>query len=98
MFAIISTGGKQYKVSPNDIINIEKLSCKAGEKQSVDVVAVFNDKSELISTKSTAEVEVIAEVKDNKKFTFKKERRTTHKKKTGHRQKLYQVKVLSIKH
>ena len=97
MFAVIKTGGKQYKVCQNDVIEIEKLSCKAGEKHTIDVIAIFNEKSELISTKSTAEVEVIAEIKDDKKFIFKKERRTTHKKKTGHRQKLHQVKILSIK-
>jgi large subunit ribosomal protein L21 len=96
MFAVITTGGKQYRVASGDIINVEKLSKNPGDKLAIPAIAIFNDKNELVSLSSTVEVEVLENIKDQKKIIFKKERRTTHKKRKGHRQKLDKIKILKI--
>jgi large subunit ribosomal protein L21 len=96
MFAVFVTGGKQYKGSINQEFSVEKLEFADNEKIKLPAIAVFNEKSQLVSTKSEVEVQIIRQTKDAKKIAFKKERRTTHKRKVGHRQKLTVIKVISI--
>ena len=96
MFAIVQTGGKQYKVKQDDVINIELITFE-NNLANVDAIAIFDNSGNMIGNGGKVSVSKVADIKDNKKFTFKKERRTTHKKKTGHRQKHVSVKILSIK-
>ncbi len=94
-FAIVATGGKQYKVSVGDVITVEKLELAEGQKSKLKAIAIFED-AKIISFGGSVEVEFAQHLKDKKKITFKKERRTTHKKKIGHRQKLTSVKIVDI--
>jgi|GEM_PF-3193081 len=98
MFAVVKIGGGQFKVCQNDVIDVDFMgAAEPASKHNAKAVGVFNDSSELVSTNSIVEYEVVEHTKADKKFTFKKERRTTHKKKIGNRQKLTTIKILSIK-
>ena len=100
-FAVIKTGGKQYKVSANDTIRIEKLNDKAGK--------TFEFKEVLLTTDNTTtevgspmidgayvEAELIKQARNDKVIIFKKRRRQNSRRKRGHRQHVSVVKILKI--
>ena len=80
MYAIIATGGKQYKVSEGDVIKVEKLDAEVGAKVTFDKV----------------EASVVSEGKGKKVIVYKYKRKTGYHKKNGHRQLFTQVKIDSI--
>ncbi len=99
MYAIIATGGKQYKVSEGDIITIEKLGEKTGEKVVFqEVVAVSNDGLKVGSdvANATVEASVVKEGRGKKIIVYKYKRKTGYHKKKGHRQSFTQVKIEKI--
>jgi large subunit ribosomal protein L21 len=101
MFAVIKTGGKQYRVQQGDVLEIEKLDIEAGKKVTFDeVLLVENNGETLIGTPYVDRVQVKAVVlesfKDQKVIVFKKKRRKQYKRKTGHRQQLTRVKIEEI--
>ncbi len=100
MYAIIATGGKQYKVSEGDIITIEKLGVEAGEKVTFDqVLAVSGDElkvGEPTVSGATVEASVVKEGRGKKVIVYKYKRKTGYHKKNGHRQAFTQVKIEKI--
>ena len=100
MYAIIATGGKQYKVSEGDVIRVEKLGVAAGEKYDFDqVLAVSDDKLTVgCPTVEGAKVSatVVGDVKAKKVVVYKYKRKTGYHKKNGHRQNLTEVKIDKI--
>ena len=100
MYAIIATGGKQYKVSEGDIITIEKLGVDAGEKVTFDqVLAVSGDELKVgnpMVAGATVEASVIKEGRAKKVIVYKYKRKTGYHKKNGHRQAFTQVKIEKI--
>ena len=102
MFAIIKTGGKQYKIKENDTILVEKIKNKKGDKIDIkDVLLLSNDEKNIkIGTPILKGISVKAEIleqKKNKKLTFfKKKIRKNNRKKNGHRQELTVLKILKI--
>ena len=100
MYAIIATGGKQYKVSEGDIITIEKLGVEAGEKVTFDQVLVVGGDDLKVGdpTVSGASVtaSVVEEGKDKKVIVYKYKRKTGYHKKNGHRQAYTKVKIEKI--
>ena len=100
MYAIIATGGKQYKVSEGDIITIEKLGVDAGEKVTFDqVLAVSGDDMKVGNPNvagATVEASVIKEGRAKKVIVYKYKRKTGYHKKNGHRQSFTQVKIEKI--
>lgn len=101
MFAVIKTGGKQYKVQVGDILHIEKLIVEEGQKVTFDQVLLIDDNGKtLIGTPFIEDAQVKAEVienfKDKKVIVFKKKRRKQYKRKRGHRQELTRIKVEEI--
>lgn len=102
MYAIIETGGKQYRVAPDDKIRVEKLTAEVGESVVFDrVVAVSGadgllnvGKPLLAGAKVTAEV--LKQDKAPKILVFKYHNKTNYRRKTGHRQPYTQVKIQSI--
>ena len=100
MYAIIATGGKQYKVSEGDIITIEKLGVDAGEKVTFDqVLAVSGDDMKVGNptvTGATVEASVIKEGRAKKVIVYKYKRKTGYHKKNGHRQSFTQDKIEKI--
>ena len=101
MYAIVKTGGKQYKVAEGDVIEIEKLDLEPGATVSlpalllVDGEAVTHDAEKLAKVAVTAEV--LAQTKGPKIKIHKYKNKTGYHKRMGHRQPLTQVKVTGIK-
>ena len=101
MFAVIKTGGKQYRVQQGDVLEVEKLDIEAGKNVTFDeVLLVDNNGEALIGTpyvdKAQVKAVVLERFKDQKVIVFKKKRRKQYKKKTGHRQQLTRIKIEEI--
>ena len=97
MFAVVRTGGKQYRVAPGDKIVVEKLAGEAGDSIHLDDILLAGEGSGL---KSTAGLKVIAEIlaqaKSDKVTVFKKRRRHNYRRKAGHRQQLTILRITQI--
>ena len=97
MFAIVRTGGKQYRVAAGDKIVVEKLAGAAGDTVTLSDVLFAGDGGEAKSTDGlTVAAEIVAQAKADKVTVFKKKRRHNYRRKRGHRQQLTILKILSI--
>jgi len=99
MYAIIATGGKQYKVSEGDVIKVEKLDAEVGNTVTFDeVIAVSNDSLKVGAEISGATVSatVMEQGRGKKIIVYKYKRKTGYHKKNGHRQAYTQVKIDKI--
>lgn len=100
MYAIIATGGKQYKVSEGDIIKVEKLGIEADDKVTFDQVLLVSDTDVKVGnptvTNASVEGTVLANGKAKKIIVYKYKRKTGYHKKNGHRQSYTQVKIDKI--
>ena len=97
MFAIVRTGGKQYRVAPGDKIVVEKLAGDAGDSITLDDVLLAGEGSDLKSTSGlTVAAEIVAQAKGEKVTVFKKRRRHNYRRKRGHRQQHTILKIVSI--
>ena len=100
MYAIIATGGKQYKVQEGDVIKVEKLGVVAGETVTFDQVLVVSDSEFKVGTPTVAGASVtatvVAEGKAKKVIVYRYKRKTGYHKKNGHRQPFTQVKIEKI--
>ena len=100
MYAIIKTGGKQYKVSEGDILNVDKLSKEAKEIIEFTEVIAVNDGATLTTGETVASAVVTAEVvvegRDRKVISYKKLRRKDSKLKRGFRRSFTRVRITKI--
>ncbi|MBL8542386.1 MAG: 50S ribosomal protein L21 [Hyphomonadaceae bacterium] len=100
MFAVIKTGGKQYRVAKDDVIVVEKLAGDAGAKVTFDQVLMTGDGNSVKVGKDVGNVTVTGELietaKGDKVTVFKKRRRNTYRRKIGHRQTETRVKITAI--
>jgi large subunit ribosomal protein L21 len=101
MFAVIKTGGKQYKVQEGDVLVVEKLGLDEGQKITFDQVLLVDDEEKtLVGTpylqNALVKGEIIENFKDKKVIIFKKKRRKQYKKKRGHRQELTRIRIEEI--
>jgi large subunit ribosomal protein L21 len=101
MFAVIRTGGKQYRVAKNDVIFIEKLAGEAGDDIAFpEVLATGEGESQSVGTPLVQGATVVATVleqrKGDKVIIFKKKRRHNYRRKKGHRQLLTVVRITDI--
>ena len=97
MFAVVRTGGKQYRVAPGDKIVVEKLDGNAGDRVTLGDVLLAGDGSNLKSTDGlTVAAEIVAQAKADKVTVFKKRRRHNYRRKKGHRQQHTILKIVSI--
>lgn len=99
MFAVIRTGGKQYKVAKNDRIEVEKLEAKEGASVDVDVLGFFDGKTASLGKDSGAKVsaKVVEHIRGDKVMIFKRKRRQTYRRTKGHRQNLTILEITDIK-
>ena len=102
MFAVIKTGGKQYKVKAGDKIQVEKLDVKEGGKIDLDEVLFIGDeKSSTIGTPLVKGATVAAKVLEHKRAdkitVFKKKRRQNYRRKKGHKQHLTVIEITDVK-
>jgi large subunit ribosomal protein L21 len=97
MFAVVRTGGKQYRVAPGDKIVVEKMDGSAGDRITLGDVLLAGDGSDLRSTDGlTVAAEIIAQAKGEKVTVFKKRRRHNYRRKKGHRQQHTILKIVAI--
>ena len=97
MFAVVRTGGKQYRVAPGDKIVVEKLDGNAGDKVTLADVLLAGDGGNLKSTQGlTVSAEIVAQAKGDKVTVFKKRRRHNYRRKKGHRQQHTILKIVAI--
>lgn len=97
MFAIVRTGGKQYRVAAGDKIVVEKIDGEAGSSVTLGDVLLAGEGSELQPTSGlTVAAEIIAQAKGEKVIVFKKRRRHNYRRRNGHRQQHTILKIVSI--
>ncbi len=97
MFAVVRTGGKQYRVAAGDRIVVEKLSGDAGATISLGDVLLAGEGGDLKATKGLiVSAEIVAQAKADKVVVFKKRRRHNYRRKNGHRQQHTILKILSV--
>lgn len=97
MFAVVRTGGKQYRVAAGDKIAVEKLAGEAGDKITLgDVLLAGNDGDIADASKVTVSAEIIAQAKSEKVVVFKKRRRHNYRRKNGHRQQMTLLRILAV--
>jgi len=101
MFAIIKTGGKQYKVAANDVIMIERLAAVSGDSIEFKDVLMMGEGNSIkvgapLVTNASVRGTVLDQIRDDKVIIFKKKRRHNYRRKNGHRQHLTVVKITDI--
>jgi len=97
MFAILRTGGKQYRVAAGDKIVVEKIAGEAGDTVSLADILLAGEGGDLKPTKDlTVSAEIVAQAKGEKVIIFKKRRRHNYRRKNGHRQQHTILKILSV--
>ena len=99
MYAIIATGGKQYKVAEGDVIKVEKLDVEAGSTVTFDQVIAVSDTTLKVGAdvaNATVTASVVEQGRGKKVIVYKYKRKTGYHKKNGHRQAYTQVKIEKI--
>ncbi len=102
MFAVIKTGGKQYKVAKDSRIKVEKIEGALGSKIELNQVLLLGEssKASFVGTPTVKGAKVTAEIvdhfRDDKIIVFKKKRRQNYRRKNGHRQDLTELKIINI--
>ena len=97
MFAVVRTGGKQYRVAAGDKIAVEKLPGNAGDTVSLDDVLLAGDGGEVKDAKGlVVSAEIIAQERGEKVIVFKKRRRHNYRRKQGHRQSLTLLRITAV--
>ena len=102
MYAVIKSGGKQYRVSPGDVIQVEKLETPEGQNVDLDqVLMVSDDQGVRVGNPMLSGATVTAKVKSHgrgdKILVFKMRRRKHYRKTTGHRQSYTEIEITAIK-
>lgn len=100
MYAVIATGGKQYRVVPGDVIYVEKLAAEAGDEVAFDVL-LYNDDEQLFVGKPLLEDIVVKgvvdkQVKGKKLIVFKMKAKKNYRRKNGHRQPYTRVEITTV--
>ncbi|AVX05555.1 50S ribosomal protein L21 [Maritalea myrionectae] len=101
MFAVIKTGGKQYKVAADDVLNVEKLDAEAGDTVTFDQVLMVGAEGDVtigapLVDGASVVAELVEQKRDKKIVIFKKKRRQNYRRKNGHRQHLSVVRITDI--
>lgn len=97
MFAIVRTGGKQYRVAAGDKIAVEKIAGEAGESVSLTDVLLAGEGADVKAGAGiTVSAEIVAQAKTDKVFVFKKKRRHNYRRRAGHRQSVTLLKITAI--
>jgi large subunit ribosomal protein L21 len=101
MYAVVTTGGKQYRVSPGDIIDVEKLPGEIGTTVMLTPVMMIGQGADVmvgtpVLTEARVEAQIVTHKRGKKIIIFKHKRRKGYRRKQGHRQALTSLKVLGI--
>ena len=93
MYAIVNTGGKQYKVATDDVITVEKIEGNEGDKVTLPVI-FLTDPDKLAKAKVTAQI--VEQFKGEKQLVFKFHKRKRYRRLKGHRQQLTKLKIVKV--
>lgn len=100
MFAVVKYGNQQYKVSPNKVLTIDKITIAEGETFSTNEILMFNDKELVLGSPfvegATCEAKVLKHYKGEKVIVFKKKPKKRYERKAGHRQDYTQIEIVKI--
>ena len=101
MYAVVKEGGKQYRVSVGDLIQVERRSAEVGDQLNLSpVLAIQDDENLVVDLAQLSSAKVVAEVvsqgRDRKVLVFKKKRRKAYRRTMGHRQSFTRIKILNI--
>lgn len=101
MYAVVRTGGKQYRVAKDEVIAVEKLAAEAGSSVDLgEVLMIGDDRSTTVGDPlvkgASVSAEVVAQTRGDKIIVFKKKRRKNHRRKKGHRQHVTLLRVTDI--
>ncbi|MEN9718029.1 MAG: ribosomal protein [Pseudomonadota bacterium] len=97
MFAVVRTGGKQYRVAAGDKIAVEKLAGEAGDKVTLGDVLLAGDGGEIKDAAGVVvSAEIIAQAKSEKVIVFKKRRRHNYRRRNGHRQQMTLLRIVAV--
>jgi large subunit ribosomal protein L21 len=102
MFAVIKSGGKQYRVAKNDIITVERLLGEPGDTIALDTVLMLGEDGKAptigapVVDKAAVFAEVVEQSRADKIIVFKKQRRQNHRRKNGHRQQQTVLRILEV--
>ena len=101
MYAIIATGGKQYKVKENDILQVEKITGAVGSSVTFDKVLMFVDGDDIkigqpVVENASVTANIVEQGKEKKIIVFKYKRRKRYRRKQGHRQSFTALKIKSL--
>ncbi|MCL2491657.1 MAG: 50S ribosomal protein L21 [Coriobacteriia bacterium] len=100
MYAVVKTGGKQYKVEKDDVIAVEKLDSEVGKKVDLEVIALYDGKDLIVDGEKLAKANVTGEIvdqfKDDKVIVFKFKKRKGYKRLRGHRQDKTALRIAKI--
>lgn len=100
MFAVVRTGGKQYRVAKNDTIEVESLEAKEGASVDLEVLAFSSDGEKLALGKDSGakvSAKVVSHIRNDKVLVFKKKRRHNYRRTKGHRQHVTVLEITDIK-
>lgn len=99
-YAVVKTGGKQFRVTAGDVINVEKLVGEAGDKVTLDKVLMVGGDNVKVGAPliegATVEAEIVEQTRAPKIIVFKKRRRQNYRRKKGHRQEMTTLKINTI--
>jgi large subunit ribosomal protein L21 len=100
MYAIVKTGGKQYKVAPGDKVVVEKLPVEAGETVELEAICIVDGSTVIADPAKAAatkvEAVVLEQFKGKKQLVFKFKKRKNYKKLRGHRQQLTKLQIVAV--
>ncbi len=102
MYAVVATGGKQYRVSPGDRVEVEKLTGEVGQTIALDHVMMIGGEGQAVSVGTPrlddawVEAQIVAQKRGKKIIVFKHKRRKGYRRKQGHRQSLTALKITGI--
>lgn len=100
MYAVVRTGGKQYKVAVNDILRVETIAGEKGNEITLDDVIMVGDDDGIKTGESISGTQVkgtiVSQFRDKKILVFKKNRRKNYRRTNGHRQNMTEVKITAI--
>jgi large subunit ribosomal protein L21 len=98
MYAIVETGGKQYRVTPGEVVRVDKLTGEIGSEVELPALAVFQDGGELLTGASAGKLKgtIVANGRGKKVIVFKFKRKKQYKRTAGHRQDFTEVMVGEI--
>lgn len=97
MYAVVRTGGKQYRVTADDVLAVEKLDGAPGDALTfADVLMVGDGASVSLGVGASVAAEIVEQFKTDKVIVFKKKRRHNYRRKAGHRQNMTLIKIVGI--